>query len=143
IQDRPLRKEMKETSIRDHSFAVVFEHLKDAFQFSNDYGPEHLEICTENPEEDFKMVKSAGSVFLGHYAPVALGDYFSGTNHILPTGGAARFYSGMGVDVFLKRITYQFPTRENLKQAMDHILLMSKAEGLDQEHGHSVSVRFD
>jgi len=143
IQNRPLRKEMKEKSIREHSFAVVFSDLNDAFIFSNEYGPEHLEICTENPEEDFKNIKSAGSVFLGHYAPVALGDYYSGTNHILPTGGTARFYSGMGVDVFLKRITYQYPSKENLLNAKDHILLMSKSEGLDQEHGHSVSVRFE
>jgi len=143
IEARPERRAMKETSIRDHSYAIVFDALDDAIAFSNDYAPEHLEICTEDPERDLKQIRSAGSVFLGHYAPVALGDYFSGTNHTLPTGGMAKFYSGLGIDSFLKRITYQFPTRESLRDAKDAILIMSKAEGFDQEHGHSVAVRFE
>ncbi len=143
IQDRPSRKEMKSESIRHHSYAIVFSSIADCVSFSNEYGPEHLEICTANPERELETITSGGSVFMGHYAPVALGDYFSGTNHVLPTGGAARFYSGLGVDVFLKRITWQHPTRESLEAAKEEILLMSKAEGLDQEHGHSVAVRFE
>lgn len=143
IQERPARAEMKTTSIREHSFAVVFQTMEECFQFSNDYAPEHLEICTENPQEDLKKITSAGSIFLGHYAPVALGDYYSGTNHVLPTGGAGRYYSGLGVDTFMKKLTWQHPTRESLKEAMPHIMLMSESEGFDQEHGHSVSVRFD
>jgi len=138
---RPDRRELKEASIRDHSLAIVFSTIADAIAFSNDYAPEHLEICTRTPEEHFKNITSAGSVFLGHYAPVALGDYFSGTNHILPTGGAARSTSGVGVDTFLKRITYQYPGPESLKKALDPILLMSRLEGLEHEHGNSVAVR--
>lgn len=142
IAERPDRRIMKETSIREHSCAIVFDNLDDAFVFSNDYAPEHLEICTKDPESDLKKVENAGSIFLGHYAPVALGDYFSGTNHILPTGGAGRFYAGLGVDAFLKRVTYQYPTKESLKNALEPILIMSKVEGLEHEHGHSVEVRF-
>ena len=142
LNERPARRDMKATSIREHSFAVVFDDIKEAFVFSNEYGPEHLEICTQHPQRDLERITSAGSVFLGHYAPVALGDYFSGTNHVLPTGGAARFYSGLGVEHFLKRITYQYPTEESLRNALDPIMLMSVHEGLDQEHGHSVQVRF-
>jgi histidinol dehydrogenase len=142
IEERPLRREMKLTSIQKHSFAIVFDDLNDAFDFSNDYGPEHLEICTKDPDSDLNKITSAGSIFLGNFAPVALGDYFSGTNHVLPTGGATSCYSGLGVDTFLKRITWQHPTFESLKTAKDPILLMSKAEGLDQEHGHSVAARF-
>ena len=143
LDERPERRSMKETSIREHSYAVVFETLDEAIAFSNDYGPEHLEIATEKPERDLEKITAAGSVFLGHYAPVALGDYFSGTNHILPTGGAARMFSGVGVDTFMKRITYQYPTRESLRKALEPIRIMSKVEGLDQEHGHSVEVRFE
>ena len=142
LNERPARRDMKATSIREHSFAVVFDDIKEAFVFSNEYGPEHLEICTQHPQRDLERITSAGSVILGHYAPVALGDYFSGTNHVLPTGGAARFYSGLGVEHFLKRITYQYPTEESLRNALDPIMLMSVHEGLDQEHGHSVQVRF-
>jgi histidinol dehydrogenase len=143
IEHRPQRRSMKEASIRNHSFAVVFEDLSEAFAFSNEYGPEHLEICTEDPASDLKRITAAGSVFLGNYAPVALGDYYSGTNHVLPTGAMARFYSGLGVETFMKRITYQHPTHESLREARDPILLMSAAEGFDHEHGHSVAVRFE
>lgn len=140
--ERPARREMKETSIRQHSVAVVFDKLEDAVDFSNEYAPEHLEICTENPGDIANRITSAGSVFLGHYAPVALGDYFSGTNHILPTGQAAQAFSGLGVDTFMKRITFQHPTKDSLRAALKPIQIMSKVEGLEFEHGHSVEIRF-
>lgn len=140
--ERPARREMKETSIREHSFALVFDNIQEALDFSNEYAPEHLEICTENPAELAERITSAGSVFLGHYAPVALGDYFSGTNHILPTGQAAHAFSGLGVETFMKRITFQHPTKESLRKALEPIQIMSKVEGLEFEHGHSVEIRF-
>ncbi len=143
IKQRPARQDIKSQSICNHSFAIVFSDLQAAYDFANEYGPEHLELCVKQPEEAFfTQVKHAGSVFLGHYAPVALGDYYSGTNHILPTGGAARFYSGLGVDTFLKRVSYQYPTKESLKQSLQPILAISRHEGLEHEHGHSVAVRF-
>ncbi len=143
IQSRPSRRAIKTESIQNHSFALVFEDIEEAFSFSNLYAPEHLELCVSEPKKALAKITNAGSVFLGHYAPVALGDYYSGTNHILPTGGSARFYSGLGVDSFLKRITYQYPSQKSLKDALPSILLMSEHEGFDQEHGHSVSIRND
>lgn len=142
IAERPARGDMKSKSIREHSFVLVCRDLNEAFDFSNEYAPEHLEICTREPSRDLEKVKHAGSVFLGHYAPVALGDYFSGTNHVLPTAGGARLFAGLGVDTFMKRLTFQEPTKESLRQALEPILLMSRAEGLEHEHGHSVAVRF-
>ena len=143
LEQRPERRAMKETSIRKHSFAIVYENLDDAFAFSNDYAPEHLEICTRQPDADLKKITAAGSVFLGHFAPVALGDYYSGTNHVLPTGGTGRMYSGLGVETYMKRITFQHPTKESLREAWKPIQIMSQVEGLEHEHGHSVDVRFE
>ncbi|MBR31187.1 MAG: histidinol dehydrogenase [Spirochaetaceae bacterium] len=143
LEERPERRSMKETSIRQHSYAIVFDDLKEAFRFSNEYAPEHLEICTKHPQDDLNRITAAGSVFLGHYAPVALGDYYSGTNHVLPTGGTGRMYSGLGVETYMKRITYQHPTQESLRDAWKPIQIMSKVEGLEHEHGHSVDVRFE
>lgn len=142
IKERPKRRELKTASIKNHSFAIVFDEMNDAFTFSNEYAPEHLEICTANPKSDFEKITSAGSVFLGNFAPVALGDYFSGTNHVLPTGGSAKFYSGLGVETFFKRITYQHPDKESLRRALEPIKIMSKIEGFEQEHGHSLEIRF-
>ena len=142
IEERPLRQEMKQESIEKHSYVLIFENEEDLYNFANLYAPEHLELCTKNPKEDLEKIKHAGSVFLGHYAPVALGDYCSGSNHILPTGGASRFCSGLGLDHFLKRITYQYPSKASLQKVHDPILAMSKQEGFDQEHGHSVTIRF-
>ncbi len=141
IMKRPTRREMKQKSIQEHSFALVFDNWEGVYGFANDYAPEHLELCVQDPEMALHKIKNAGSIFLGHYAPVALGDYYSGTNHILPTGGAARFYSGLGVDSFLKKITYQYPSKESLKNATEAILAMSRQEGLEHEHGHSVCIR--
>ena len=143
IAERPARAEMKRTSIEKESCAIVFDSLAECIDFSNEYGPEHLEICTSDPERDLAEITSAGSIFVGHYAPVALGDYYSGTNHVLPTGGSAGAYSGLGVDTFMKRLTWQYPTKESLGDAKEAILRMSISEGLDQEHGHSVAVRFE
>ena len=142
IQNRPSRRAIKTESMQNHSFILVFEDIEEAFSFTNSYAPEHLELCVSEPQKALAKIRNAGSIFLGHYAPVALGDYYSGTNHILPTGGSARFYSGLGVDSFLKRVTYQYPSQQSLKEALPSILLMSEHEGFDQEHGHSVSVRF-
>ena len=149
LSERPQRRELKTQSIREHSFALVFTDWDELYEFANDFGAEHLELCVDDALKVFqrvflqdKKITNVGSVFLGHYAPVALGDYFSGTNHVLPTGGAARFYAGLSVDTFLKRISYQYPSAKSLKQALEPILLMSRHEGLAAEHGHSVAVRF-
>ncbi|MCS7204151.1 MAG: histidinol dehydrogenase [Leptospiraceae bacterium] len=157
--DRPSRNEIKKESITKNSYIILFDsfveeiqekniktvtdNFRKAFDFVNEFAPEHLEICLnifDEPEAYLEYVHSAGSVFIGKYAPVALGDYFSGTNHILPTGGAAKIYSGVGVETFLKRITWQNTTKQGLKESSEYIDTMSRIEGLE-EHGYSIKIR--
>jgi histidinol dehydrogenase len=88
-------------------------------------------------------IRNVGSLFLGDYSPVAAGDYYSGTNHILPTGGAARFSSGTSVDTFIRRTTYQLLSRQALAKARGPVNAMSEAEGFGDKHGGSVNIRFE
>ncbi|MBW0434398.1 histidinol dehydrogenase [Leptospira yasudae] len=141
LHERPKRGEMKRKSIEDHGRIFVFPNLEECFAFSDLFAPEHLEIQTKNYREDLKKIRHAGSVFLGNYSPVAMGDYISGTNHILPTAGAARIYSSLGVATFLKRVTWQEVSRDSLKDLYPHVKVLSEFEGLDEEHGTSVKIR--
>ncbi|BDA78759.1 histidinol dehydrogenase [Leptospira kobayashii] len=141
--ERPKRLEMKKKAIYENSCICIFPSLEDCVTFSNLLAPEHLEIQTEDPHSVFKGIEHAGSVFLGNYSPVAMGDYISGTNHILPTAGGSRIYSSLGVDSFLKRVTFQEITKESLNRLYPHVKLMSELEGLDEEHGTSVKVRYE
>ncbi|RHX89726.1 histidinol dehydrogenase [Leptospira stimsonii] len=141
LRERPKRGEMKRKSIEDHGRIFVFPNLEECFAFSDLFAPEHLEIQTRTYKEDLKKVRHAGSVFLGNYSPVAMGDYISGTNHILPTAGAARIYSSLGVSTFLKRVTWQEVSKESLAELYPHVKVLSEFEGLDEEHGTSVQIR--
>ena len=137
------RKKITRSSIERNGKVLLVDTLEEAIEFSNQFAPEHLEIQTMINEDVFKKIRAAGSVFLGDYAPVAIGDYYSGTNHILPTNRTARFSSGISVHSFFRRITYQKCSAEGLQKATDPISLISKAEGLFEEHGYSVLVRFE
>ncbi|TGL04369.1 histidinol dehydrogenase [Leptospira bouyouniensis] len=139
--ERPKRLQMKQKAIYENSAVLVFPNIDDCIWFSNELAPEHLEIQTENNEVIFSKIDHAGSVFLGPYSPVAMGDYISGTNHILPTARGSRIYSSLGVDTFLKRVTFQEVTKESLETLYPFVKLMSELEGLDEEHGTSVKVR--
>lgn len=139
--ERPKRLEMKRKAIYENSGILVFPSMEDCIWFSNELAPEHLEIQTQNNEAIFSKIEHAGSVFLGPYSPVAMGDYISGTNHILPTARGSRIYSSLGVDTFLKRVTFQEVTKESLETLYPFVKLMSELEGLDEEHGTSVKVR--
>lgn len=139
--ERPKRLEMKQKAIYENSSILVFPNLEDCIWFSNELAPEHLEIQTKDNEAVFSKIEHAGSVFLGPYSPVAMGDYISGTNHILPTARGSRIYSSLGVDTFLKRVTFQEVTKESLETLYPFVKLMSELEGLDEEHGTSVKVR--
>lgn len=141
LDDRPKRREMKEAAINDNSYILVFPNIDECIQFSNLYAPEHLEIITKDYESDFEKITHAGSVFLGKYSPVAMGDYISGTNHVLPTAGGSRIYSSLGVDTFLKRVTYQEIQRDSLIDLYPYVKTLSEIEGLDEEHGTSVYLR--
>jgi histidinol dehydrogenase len=123
-----------------NSHAVVFENKNDAIGLVNEYAPEHLIIVCNDAEKIADKIINAGSVFIGNYSPESAGDYASGTNHTLPTNGFAKSYSGVSVDSFVKKITYQQITKEGLKQIGDAIEEMAAAEGLDA-HKNAVSIR--
>ena len=108
--------------------------------FSNLYAPEHLILSVADFEELMDGITNAGSVFLGHYSPESAGDYASGTNHTLPTNGYARAYSGVSLDSFVKKITFQYITREGLQNIGKTIETMAEAEGLEA-HKNAVSIR--
>jgi histidinol dehydrogenase len=119
----------------------VVETLSDAIEFAEEYAAEHLSIQANADEELLEQIDSAGSVFLGPFTPVAAGDYASGTNHVLPTGGTARVTGGLSVDTFLRASTVQRLEPEGLEALRDTISTLAKAEGLDG-HAASVDARF-
>lgn len=123
-----------------NSYAMLCNDLDEAMAFSNYYAPEHLIIETDNCEPLIRKISNAGSVFLGHLTPESAGDYASGTNHTLPTSGYARSYSGVSVDSFIKKITFQQITEEGLRNIGPTVEILAELEGL-QAHKHAVSVR--
>lgn len=134
------RKEIIEKSLNDFGAIVVFKSIDDAVDYANEFAPEHLELCVENPMEYIGRVDNAGSVFLGNYSPEALGDYFAGPNHVLPTGGTARFFSPLSVDSFIKKMSFISYTQASLNAACDDIIRLANAEGLTA-HANSIAVR--
>lgn len=137
------RHRIKETSIARSGLILLVDDLEEAVAFSNEYAPEHMEMIVADPLSWVPRIENVGSLFLGTHAPVAVGDYYSGTNHILPTGGACRFSSGTAVETFLRRTTYQHLTPDALAKAREAVNIMSKIEGFDDKHGGSVNVRFE
>ncbi len=125
-----------------HSRAFIVRDAAQAMSLLNDYAPEHLILCCREPERVAETVINAGSVFLGHYSPESVGDYASGTNHVLPTNGHAKAYSGVSVDSFVKKITFQQLTREGLLGIGDTVRRMAVAEGLEA-HARAVQIRVD
>lgn len=125
-----------------NSRIVVMENLEQTVEMANEYAPEHLIIVTENPWGIADKIKAAGSVFIGNYSPESAGDYASGTNHTLPTGGWARSQGGISTDSFCRTITYQELTREGLSNLSRTIETMALAEGLEA-HCNAVRVRME
>lgn len=123
-----------------NSISIVVKDIDEAIELVNEYAAEHLIIACSNDEEIAARIVNAGSVFLGSYSPESVGDYASGTNHTLPTNGFARAYSGVSVDSFVKKITYQKLTKEGLNNIGNTVILMAEAEGL-QAHSNAVGVR--
>ncbi len=134
------RKEIARASIDDYGKIIVCENLESAIDVANEIAPEHLELCVDEPFEWLPRVKNAGSVFLGRYCPEALGDYFAGPNHTLPTMGTARFSSPLGVDDFVKRSAYSYYTRDALMRVADKVAYFAEREGLSA-HARSATVR--
>ena len=123
-----------------NSKSILVETLADGVELLNEYAPEHLIIATKNAEQIAETIVNAGSVFIGNYSCESAGDYASGTNHTLPTGGAARAYSGVSVASFTKSITFQRLTAEGIQNLGPTIETMAFAEGLDA-HKNAVAIR--
>jgi len=133
------RKDIARKAI-ENSYAIVADDIVQGMQFSNAYAPEHLIIEADNVEPITRLIRNAGSVFLGHLTPESAGDYASGTNHTLPTSGYARSYSGVSVDSFVKKITFQQINEEGLAQIGTTVEILAELEGL-QAHKNAVSIR--
>ncbi|AZJ35860.1 histidinol dehydrogenase [Tenacibaculum singaporense] len=138
LEDLP-RKELAKKAI-ENSFTVVFNSKEECIDFSNEYAPEHLIIASEKAFEYIDGIVNAGSVFLGNYSCESAGDYASGTNHTLPTNGYAKNYSGVSLDSFVKKITFQKVTKEGISTIGKSIEIMAAAEGL-QAHKNAITVR--
>lgn len=136
------RKEIAEKALRANGYIYVCDTMDEAVSFANVVAPEHLELCVEDPFALLPLVQNAGSVFLGHNTPEALGDYYAGPNHTLPTGGTARFSSPLGVDDFVKRSSYLYYSAEALAKAAPQVQNFANSEGL-QAHANSVTLRID
>lgn len=125
-----------------NSKIIVIENTEDALDLINAYAPEHLIISCKNAEQLSERITNAGSVFLGNYSPESVGDYASGTNHTLPTNGFAKAHSGVSVDSFVKKITFQKLTQHGLQNIASTVIAMAEAEGL-QAHANAVKVRME
>ena len=136
------RQEIARTSIEDRGFIAVMENTAEMFELMNDVAPEHLEVQLKNPTQYLGLIKNAGSVFLGRYASEPLGHYVAGPNHVLPTGGTARFASPLGVYDFVKRTQFIQFDRQNLKADLKAITKLARTEGLEA-HARAIEARFD
>jgi histidinol dehydrogenase len=126
----------------ENSYIIYAESLTEAMNFSNTYAPEHLILATENFEPLTPLIVNAGSVFLGNLTPESVGDYASGTNHTLPTSGFASAFSGVSVDTFLKKITFQHLTATGLQNIGHTVEVLANAEGL-QAHKNAITIRLN
>ena len=133
------RKELAQKAL-ENSRAIVIENMEEAIDLVNEYAAEHLIISCKDADDIAEKIINAGSVFIGNYSPESVGDYASGTNHTLPTNGFARAYSGVSVDSFVKKITYQKLDRQGLDNIAETVIQMAEAEGL-KAHANAVKVR--
>ncbi|MDP4119071.1 MAG: histidinol dehydrogenase, partial [Bacillota bacterium] len=136
------RKEIARESIDINGKIIIAKDIPTAVDISNELAPEHLELCMDNPFDYLDRVKHAGSVFMGKYCPEALGDYFAGPNHTLPTSGTARFSSPLSVDDFVKKTQFTYYTKEALSKVAGDIAYFAKKEGLGA-HAKSAVSRFE
>jgi histidinol dehydrogenase len=134
------RKAIAEQSVTRHGTAIVFASINDALAFADEYAPEHLELMTANADQQAKSIRNAGAIFVGASTPEAAGDYLAGPNHVLPTGGAARHGSPLGVYDFVKRTSLLRYTPEALARQAGDIVRLANVEGL-QAHGRAVAAR--
>ncbi len=136
------REEIARASIENNGKIIVTDHLEQVFSVANEIAPEHLELCVDHPFDYLDKITNAGSIFMGRCCPEALGDYFAGPNHTLPTSGTARFSSPLSVDDFVKKSQYTYYTENALRAVADKIAFFAEKEGLSA-HARSATVRFE
>lgn len=136
------RSEIARASIEDNGKIILAGSLDEAVEVSNLIAPEHLELAVDDPMALLPKIENAGSVFMGHYTPEPMGDYFAGPNHTLPTGGSARFSSPLSVDDFIKKTQYLYYTPAELEKACRDVATFARSEGLTA-HARAVEVRFE
>lgn len=130
------RRDIAKQALSDYGRIIVCDSLEEGIALSNDFAPEHLELITDNPFDYIDLIENAGSVFLGRYSMVPIGDYIGGTNHALPTGGSARFASPLSVDDFVKKSSFSYFTKSGLDGLKDDIAVIARSEGFE---GHARS----
>ena len=134
------REEIARASVDNNGKIIVADNLEDVFAVANEIAPEHLELCVDNPFDYLDKIKNAGSIFMGRYCPEALGDYFAGPNHTLPTSGTARFSSPLSVDDFVKKSQFVYYSKNALDKVAEDVAFFAKKEGLTA-HAKSASIR--
>ncbi len=134
------RKEIIKKSLQDYGLIVIAKDIKQACDFGNMIAPEHMEICTKEPFSLLPNIKNAGAIFLGEYTPEPLGDYMAGPNHVLPTGGTARFFSPLSIDDFIKKSSILSFSKQALLTLSDDIVTFANGEGLTA-HANAIKVR--
>ncbi len=136
------RKEIARVSIDTNGKIIVAKDFNEVIKVSNKIAPEHLELIVDNPFEYLDKIENAGSIFMGRYCPEALGDYFAGPNHTLPTSGTARFSSPLSVDDFIKKSQFTYYTKDALEKVYKDVATFANVEGL-QAHANSATIRFE
>ena len=134
------RSEIARASIDQNGKIIVSDDLRQAIDIANEIAPEHLELCVDNPFDYLDAIRHAGSIFMGRNCPEALGDYFAGPNHTLPTSGTAKFSSPLGVDDFIKKVQYTYYTKDALAEVAQNVATFARAEGLTA-HARSATIR--
>jgi histidinol dehydrogenase len=134
------RKEIARKALDRFGAIILTTSLQEAADVSNSIAPEHLELAVEKPFELLALIKNAGAIFLGHYTPESVGDYIAGPNHVLPTGGTARFFSPLSTDSFMKKSSLLFYTKEGLDRVGEAVMQIADVEGLEA-HGNTIKVR--
>ncbi|NVM02267.1 MAG: histidinol dehydrogenase [Candidatus Helarchaeota archaeon] len=135
------KKEFASEALEKNGFFILVESIEEAIQLANEIAPEHLEIQIKDPKSVLDKIENAGSIFLGDFSPVPLGDFAAGSNHVLPSGGAARYYSGLSIMDYVKLIDVIESTKEGLNKLKDCVVNFAKVEGF-QAHANSIMERF-
>ena len=136
------RADIARASIDQNGKIIVADDLRQAIDIANEIAPEHLELCVDNPFDYLDSIRHAGSIFMGRNCPEALGDYFAGPNHTLPTSGTAKFSSPLGVDDFIKKVQYTYYTKDALAEVAHDVATFAQAEGLTA-HARSATIRME